>query len=109
MTMYELLFRELREAEEAYRSIVQIRVSTDGIPGAPATTPLTPERARQFGLMAVPANDGVAVVADPHAQHLLEVVVHPKDWADLLKEPGTLHALELLGPVRRVFGIPVRT
>lgn len=73
------LRREIESAWEQDRNVVQIRVTTDALEGTPTAVPLTPERLRALDLS--PTFDSNVTP--------LEVLVHPRDWADALSEiPG---------------------
>lgn len=70
--------RELVDAAvTGYQRITQIRVTSDAIRHSPVSVPLTPERARVLGLGEA---DGLG------DERLLELLVHPDDWRDLLCE-----------------------
>ena len=101
---------EIRQAREQAREVHWIRVTADAIPGSIVTTPITPERARQIGLHAEPSVGGHTVDTDPRliAHPPLEIVVHPEDWAELLKDPEAARWGIQIGEPDRVLGIPVQ-
>lgn len=117
--MYEAITREIHSAEEQDRPIAQVRVTPDAIPGSVTTGPMTPERARILGrLLAMPSlpplrgvrglgseTDEIVVFGDP--TNLLEILVHPEDWRQLLTEVDNLYMLNVSGPVKRLAGVPV--
>jgi hypothetical protein len=121
--MYETLTREIRSAEEADRPVAQIRVTPDAIQGSVTTAPMTPERARVLGqLLAMPAlppwpavirglgaapTDEMVVFGSPSNERLLEILIHPDDWRQLLTEVDNLYMLNLSGPVKRIAEVPV--
>jgi hypothetical protein len=108
--MYATILREINSAATEDRPVAQIRVTADAIRGSITTAPLTPERARVLGrLLAVPFGEGdSAVVSDPDNERLLEILIHPEDWRDLLTEEAPLSMLNLTGPIKRVAGVPVQ-
>lgn len=117
--MYEAITREIHSAEEQGRPIAQVRVTTAAIPGSVTTAPMTPERARVLGrLLAMPSfpplrgvrglgseTDEIVVFGDP--TNLLEILVHPEDWRQLLTEVDKLWMLDRSGHVTRIAGVPV--
>lgn len=110
MSVLHAISNELDAAAlSGYKRIVHIRLTTDALPGSVTSTPITPERARTLGrLLALP---GGGVVADPRSTELLmEILIHPEDWAALLAEtdaPYTVQAAMKAGEPDRVYGIPV--
>jgi len=88
MKAIETLWREINDAAIQMRPIQHIRVTTDAFAGSPSVAPISPERARQVRLLAIPAYNGdISVVADPEVvARTLELLVHPKDWYDALHE-----------------------
>lgn len=111
-SMYGVLRREINYAREQDRPIVQVRVTADALRGSISTVPVSPERARVLGtLTMVPVGDegDSAVVGAAENERLLEVIVHPEDWRDLLVEAGPLGALgaDDGGSVRTIFGYRV--
>lgn len=118
MSLYATVAAEIHSAEEQDRPIAQIRVTTDAIQGSITAAPVTPERARTLGqLMAIRGDSDSpltgTVVSDPSNEQLLEILIHPEDWRDLLTETGGMarFALKTSSPgslvVRSVLGIPV--
>lgn len=111
MSVLEIIHRERQDARATgYKRIVHIRVTVDAIPGAPTTVPVTPERARVLGRLLMVRGEGPltgSVVADPSDyEAMLELLIHPKDYADLLKDASAIAAVQI-GEVDRVMGIPV--
>lgn len=112
MSIFRTIWDEQRAARAAMREIVHIRVTPDAIPGSVTTTPLTPERARALKPLIYhhPSRDTPDAVADPDMERALELLVHPKDWAELRMDVHAKHALQVgasSGGVDRVMGIPV--
>jgi len=112
MSMFKPFWDEVRQAREQDREVHWIRVTKDAIPGSITTTPITPERARQIGLYEY--EDGqsgrsAGVDTDPKliARLPLEIVVHPEDWAELLKDPEAAKWGIQIGEPDRVLGIRV--
>lgn len=108
MTVLASIMREQHDARATgYKRIVHIRVTTDALPGSVTSLPVTPERARVIGrLLAV---QDLGVVADPNStETLLELLIHPADWAELLTDDDKYRAVQI-GPDTRVIGIPVST
>lgn len=103
------LWRERQEARAQMRPIVHIRISRDAFLGSIVAVPVSPERARTLGkLWAFP--DGTVDAA--YDGRALELLMHPEDWASLLKEfpHENGHAVQLAmraGEPDRVMGIPV--
>jgi hypothetical protein len=95
-------------AELQARHIRGIRVTTDALAGSIVALPITPERARSYRLLMI---EGRGAVADPVVyERDLEVLVHPEDWRDFLKNlPNsvTFNESGAVGSVREVMGIPV--
>lgn len=113
MSLLKPFYEDLRQAREQDRDVRWIRVTKDAIPGSITTTPITPERARQIGLYEY--EDGqsgrsAGVDTDPKliARPPLEIVVHPEDWAELLKDPEAAKWGIQIGEPDRVLGVPVR-
>lgn len=78
----EVIVRELRQAVEAQREVVHIRVSQDAISGCVLAVPLAPERLRT---LAGVNTAGKGLLPDPKAQErLVEIVVHPDEWIDMM-------------------------
>lgn len=103
----EAIHREIHDARATgYQHIVHIRVTTDALQGSPVTVPITPERARAIGrLMMV---QGHGVVADPmDYETRLELLVHPQDYSDLLKDVDLMRYGVQIGEPMRIMGIPV--
>lgn len=87
------------------RPVTQVRVSTDAIEGTIAAVPVTPERARNLGkLRATPAG----VISDPPNERLLEILIHPEDWKQLLMRTDPHGAIGLADGVETVLELPVR-
>jgi len=120
--MHATLTREIHSAEAEDRPVAQIRVTPDAIQGSVTTAPMTPERARVLGrLLAMPtvppwpggirglgsSTDEVVAFGDPSNERLLEILVHPDDWRQLLAEVDNLWMLDMGGPIKRVAGVPV--
>jgi hypothetical protein len=104
MTVVESLCHEIAAAEEGMRPVGHVRVSRDVIPGSPVCVPVTPERARTIALRAV--KDGV--IADPSVwMRQLEIVVHPQDWMEYLRDMDTRWMSESRLDVDTFRGIPV--
>jgi hypothetical protein len=101
------IHREVYDARAADRPITHIRVTTDALPGYPAAVPITPERARTIRLRM--AYGGTVGADYASTGRLLEIVIHPEDWATLLKEKDALghYAVGTDGRVKTVLGIPV--
>ncbi len=111
MSVLAAIHRELNDAAmTGYKRIVHMRVTTDALPGSITSVPVTPERARALGrLLLVPDANGqpLGVVADPmDYEKMLELLIHPADWHDLLLEklPGGEYPP---GLPTRIMGIPV--
>lgn len=102
--MLETIYQEFADADMTGTTrIVQIRVTDDALRYSPVTVPLTPERARQFAPMREYCGGGTDVdLAAIEALH--EILLHPLDWADLLKD-GT--AVEIAGEIDMVCGVRV--
>lgn len=110
MSLLKPFWDEIRQAREQDREVRWIRVTADAIPGSIVTTPITPERARQIALRAEPDfGSDYTVDTDPKLilRPSLEIVVHPEDWAELLKDPEAAHWGIQIGEPDRVLGIPV--
>lgn len=113
MGMYATLQAEIHHVRLRALDVVQIRVSTDAIPGSVTTTMLTPERLRALRpyVIHLQGRETPDALADPTAaERLREIVMHPDDWFALLEEPDTRFALRLgmaEGEPDRIFGIPV--
>jgi hypothetical protein len=110
MSLLKPFYDEIRQAREQDREVHWIRVTKDAIPGSIVTTPITPERARQIRLRAEPEfGSGYTVDTDPSlvGRPPLEIVVHPEDWAELLKDPEVARWGIQIGEPDRVLGIPV--
>lgn len=103
--MMQFVWGELLYAREQLLDVRRIRVTVDAIPGSPAVVPFTPERLRALYLRAHP--DGV--VADLVAtDRWRELVMHPRDWHDLVLDSNDhFNELELNPNPERVFGVPV--
>lgn len=104
--LFESIDRELRDAEEQLREVVQIRVTPLALPGSVLLMPMSPERARVLGRLHMVRDRGV--ISDPKNERMMEVLMHPEDWAELLTEVDHhhLHAHDL-GEPRSIYGIPV--
>lgn len=105
----EVIWHERNDADAQMRPIIHIRITTDGIPGSPAALPVTPERARTLGKLWAFPNGSVDAAYDGRA---LEVLVHPEDWAGLLKDVDAAKQYAVQIPLKpnepyRVFGISV--
>jgi hypothetical protein len=112
MSLLKPFHDEIRQAREQDREVHWIRVTKDAIPGSITTTPITPERARQIALRAEPGTGfgrDCTVDTDPKlvGRPPLEIVVHPEDWAELLKDPEAARWGIQIGEPDRVLGIPV--
>jgi hypothetical protein len=111
MTVLDIIYRERQQARETgYKRIVHIRVTKDAILGAPTTVPVTPERARTLGRLLMVRSGGLdgVVVADPSDyERMLELLIHPEDWAALLTEKTAFGYAVELGTIDHVMGIPV--
>lgn len=108
MSVLDTIRRELDDAEATgWQKIVQVRVTTDALPASPVTVPITPERARTMSAMRM-MPDGI--VADPASyEGMLEVLLHPEDWQDVLADAERF-AVQMAtrpGEPNRIFGIPV--
>lgn len=105
MSVELAIANQLNDARETgWQRIVHIRVTVDALAGSVTALPVTPERARTLGrLLAVPGG----VVADPSDyEGMLELLIHPADWADLLRDTTAIRSVKL-GEPTRVMGIPV--
>lgn len=106
------IHRELHDARATgYKRIVHIRVTADALAGSVTSVPVTPERARVLGKLLMIRSPGEpldgAVIADPaDAEALLELLMHPLDWAELLADLDAIGYVSLGEPIR-VMGIPV--
>ena len=86
-----LIRGELNDAALGYQEIVHIRVTMEALLGSPVSVPVTPERARTLAQLRLLPNG--AVVADPVSyERLLELLIHPADWVEVLKEAGAAGA-----------------
>ena len=110
MSVFRALYDERRYAREQLKDIVHIRVTADAFKGTVTAVPITPERARVLGkLLAVPGDGPLAGTVVPHPgdyERMLEILVHPEDWRDLLVDAEAYTAVDL-GEIDRVMGIPV--
>lgn len=107
MTMFDVLHREIVQAQERAVEVVQIRVSADAIPGSATTTMIAPERLR---LLAAQQREFLhsegGLTADPEKQERWrEIVMHPEDWRDVLTDPAVRQFGG--GVPTAIFGIPV--
>lgn len=116
MKIREAIWSELIEARREQQEIKWIRVTRDALPRSPITCPITPERLRLHAQIIVaephkPSERFVTgVVYDPQTfETWRELLVHPVDWAEALRErpePNTIAPLDMTkGP--RYFGIRV--
>lgn len=111
MKVIALIHRELADAEATgYKRIVHIRVTTAALPGAPVSVPVTPERARVIGCLVTlySPRSGMTVDADPHwYESALELLIHPRDYTDLLTDANAASTVDLATGLRSVFGVPI--
>ena len=110
MTIMPTLYREQQQAREQLREIHHIRVTTDALPGSLVSVPITPERARTIRLAMFPSKAGESTVdVDPElvGRPLLEVLMHPEDYAELTKDLDAVRDVDMTGSVTRVLGIPI--
>jgi hypothetical protein len=79
---------ELRAAEVADRPVLGLRITMAALRGSVAALPVTPERARLFGLLEIRDHVSYAgVIADPKIWgRSLELLVHPADWMEVLAD-----------------------
>lgn len=115
MSLFAAIAAEVDDSRATgYKRIVHIRVTTDALLGSLVTVPMTPERARVLGRLLMVSGDGPlagSVVADPSDyERMQEILVHPEDWATILRDPGMYAYVQMPlhdTDVTRVLGIPV--
>lgn len=108
MSVFRAITREVYDAQAQLREIVHIRVSRNALAGSVVALPITPERARTIRLRAFPG--GAVDVDYGSTERLLEIVIHPEDWRDLLTEKDAVGAYVLNAEstgIRRIYDIPV--
>lgn len=88
MTIEEAIHHALNQADEQLLEVVQVRVTPYAIKGALALVMLTPERARAWALIATPRG------VEPDlgkTDRWREIVIHPDDWFEFLREVKAHH------------------
>lgn len=105
---HETIWKEIVDAESRLLEVRRIRVTPDAFAGSPVLAMIPPERLRKEALRAFP---GGVVDADLEPMELWrKIIIHPRDWAEVLKELRPFSWLEVEtrdGRVIRLFGIEV--
>lgn len=103
---HETILKEIVDAESRLLEVRRIRVTPDAFAGSPVLAMIPPERLRKEALRAFP---GGVVDADLEPmERWREIIVHPQDWAEVLREMTPVSGLETKGGrVIRLFGIEV--
>lgn len=106
MTIRSIYGELERAAETGYREIVSIRVTPLAIQGSLLAVLVSPERARVLGKLRM--LEGQGVVADPAwCEEHEELLIHPRDWMDLLSDQTVFRYISMGTEAWNVFGIPV--
>jgi hypothetical protein len=101
--------REVHDARATgCQRVVHVRVTPHAIPGSVVAVPIPPERSRLLradpDLDAIETANYVEIVGRGGIGVLLEILVHPHDWQQLLRDAGSV----LIGAPDAVHGLPVR-
>lgn len=96
------LYAEINEARAQCWNVLHVRVASDAIRGSVTTVAITPERARTLAALEVRGDETVEV-AMSRTLSMREILVHPEDWNELLKEAEPQRDVTPTS----VFGLPV--
>lgn len=100
--------REVHDARATGRQrVVHVRVTPHALPGSVVSVPIPPERSRLLradpDLDAIETANYVEIVGRGGIGVLLEILVHPQDWQQLL----IADASALIGAPEECHGLPV--